>query len=65
VGAKLETMATEEQKNVLQQDTSEVSSESELFTDEVRRELSEREVFVGDEISAFRAFKKFSLLLLL
>jgi len=49
VGAKLETMATEEQKNVLQQDTSEVSSESELFTDEVRRELSEREVFVGDE----------------
>ncbi|MFZ2146827.1 MAG: tetratricopeptide repeat protein [Sedimentisphaerales bacterium] len=42
-------MAAEEQKNVLQQDTSEVPSDSELFTDEVRRELSERDVFVGDE----------------
>ncbi len=42
-------MATEEQKNVLQQDTSEVPSDSELFTGEVRRELSERDVFVGDE----------------
>ena len=49
VGAKLKTMATEEQKNVLQQDSSEVPSDSELFTGEVRRELSEREVFVGDE----------------
>ncbi|GAI45390.1 unnamed protein product, partial [marine sediment metagenome] len=34
-------MATEEQKNVLQQDISEVPSDSELFTGEVRRELSE------------------------
>jgi len=45
----LETMATEEQKNALRQDTYEVPSDSELFTDEVRRELSERDVFVGDE----------------
>jgi len=49
VGAKLEAMATKEQKNVLKENTSEVPSDSELFTGEVRRELSEREVFVGDE----------------
>ena len=42
-------MDTEEQENVLKENTSEVPSDSELFTDEVRRELSEREVFVGDE----------------
>ena len=45
----MEAMAAEEQKNVLQQDTSDVPLDSELFTDEVRRELSERDVFVGDE----------------
>jgi tetratricopeptide (TPR) repeat protein len=49
VGAELETMATEEQKNVLQQNASEVPSDSELFTGEIRRELSEREMFVGDK----------------
>ena len=49
VGANLEAMAAEEQNNVLQQNTSEVPSDSELFTGEVRRELSERDVFVGDE----------------
>jgi len=42
-------MATEEQKNVLQQNASGVPSDSELFTGEVHKELSEREVFVGDE----------------
>jgi len=42
-------MAAEEQNNVLQQNTSEVPSDSELFTGEVRRELSERDIFVGDE----------------
>jgi len=40
-------MAEEEQKKVL--DDSEVPSDSELFVGEVRPELSEREVFVGDE----------------
>jgi len=45
----LESMATEEQKNVLKENTSEVPSDSELFIGEVRRELSERDVFVGDE----------------
>jgi len=50
VDAKLETMATEEQKNVLQQDTSEVPSDSKLFTGEVHTELSEREIFVGGEV---------------
>jgi len=45
----LESMAKEEQKNVLKENTSEVPSDSELFTGEVRRELSERDVFVGDE----------------
>ena len=45
----MESMATEEQKNVLKENTSEVPSDSELFTGEVRRELSERDVFVGDE----------------
>jgi len=45
----LEPMATEEQKNVLKENTSEVPSDSELFTGEVRRELSEHDVFVGDE----------------
>ena len=45
----MESMATEEQKNVLKENTSEVPSDSELFTGEVHRELSEREVFVGDE----------------
>ena len=45
----MEDMAKEEQKNVLQQNTSEVPSDSELFTGKVRRELSERDVFVGDE----------------
>ena len=45
----MEAMAAEEQKNVLQQSTSDVPSDSELFTGEVRRELSERDVFVGDE----------------
>ncbi len=49
MGADLEHMAKEEQKNVLQQSTSEVPSDSELFAGEVRRELSERDVFVGDE----------------
>jgi len=49
VGAKWEDMAIEEQKNVLKENTSEVPSDSELFTGEVHRELSEREVFVGDE----------------
>ena len=49
MGAKLEAMAKEEQKKVLQQNTSDVPSDSELFTGEVRRELSEREVFVGGE----------------
>ncbi|MFH1884132.1 MAG: tetratricopeptide repeat protein [Planctomycetota bacterium] len=48
-GANLEAMAAEEQNNVLQQNTSEVPSDSELFTGEVRSELSERDVFVGDE----------------
>jgi tetratricopeptide (TPR) repeat protein len=42
-------MAAEEQNNVLQQNTSEMPSDSELFTVEVRSELSERDVFVGDE----------------
>jgi tetratricopeptide (TPR) repeat protein len=42
-------MAKEKQKNVIQQSTSEVPSDSELFTGEVRRELSERDVFVGDK----------------
>jgi len=45
----LEAMAKEEQKNVLQQSTSDMPSDSELFTGKVRRELSERDVFVGDE----------------
>ena len=45
----MEAMAAEEQNNVLQQNTSEVPSDSELFTGEVRRELSERDIFVGDE----------------
>jgi len=40
-------MAEEEQKKVL--NDSEVPSDSELFVGEVRPELSEREVFVGDE----------------
>lgn len=45
----MEAMATEEQKNVLKENTSEVPSDSELFTGEVHRKLSERDVFVGDE----------------
>ncbi len=45
----MEAMATEEQKNILQENTSEVPSDSELFAGEVCKELSEREVFVGDE----------------
>jgi len=40
-------MATEEQKKVLS--NSEVPSDSELFKGEVRKELSERDAFVGDE----------------
>jgi tetratricopeptide (TPR) repeat protein len=42
-------MAKKEQQNVLQKNSSEVPSDPELFTGEVRKELSEREMFVGDE----------------
>jgi tetratricopeptide (TPR) repeat protein len=47
--AKLKDMATEEQKEILEENTSEVPSDSELFAGEVHEELSEREVFAGDE----------------
>ncbi len=42
-------MATEEQKDVLEESTSELLSDDELFAGEVHTELSEREVFAGDE----------------
>jgi len=42
-------MATEEQKNIPEENTSEVPSDSELFAGEVHEELSERNVFAGDE----------------
>ncbi len=47
--AKLEDMATEEQKDNLEENTSEVPSDRELFAGEVHEELSEREAFAGDE----------------
>ena len=47
--AELETMATVEQKHIHQDNNSEVPSDSELFEGKVFKELSEREVFVGDE----------------
>jgi len=47
--AKLEDMATEEQKDIPEENTSEVPSDSELFAGEVHEELSEREAFAGDE----------------
>lgn len=49
--AKLENMATEEQKDNLEENTSEVPSDHELFAGEVHEELSEREAFAGDEDS--------------
>lgn len=42
-------MATEEQKDVLEESTSELLSDHELFAGEVHTELSERDVFAGDE----------------
>jgi tetratricopeptide (TPR) repeat protein len=42
-------MATVEQKNIHQDNNSEVPSDSELFAGKVFEELSERDVFVGDE----------------
>jgi len=47
--AKLEDMATEKQKDNLEENTSEVPSDHELFAGEVHEELSEREAFAGDE----------------
>ena len=47
--AKLENMATEKQKDNLEENTSEVPSDRELFAGEVHEELSEREAFAGDE----------------
>ncbi|MHC4888030.1 MAG: tetratricopeptide repeat protein [Planctomycetota bacterium] len=47
--AKLENMATEKQKDNLEENTSEVLSDRELFAGEVHEELSERETFAGDE----------------
>jgi len=49
--AKLENMATEKQKDNLEENTSEVPSDHELFAGEVHEELSEREAFAGDEDS--------------
>ena len=46
---KLEAMVTENQKTILEENTSEVPSDHELFAGEVHKELSERQVFVGDE----------------
>jgi len=42
-------MATEKQKDNLEENTSEVPSDHELFAGEVHEELSEREAFAGDE----------------
>lgn len=42
-------MATEEQKDVLEESASELLSDQELFAGEVHMELSERDVFAGDE----------------
>jgi tetratricopeptide (TPR) repeat protein len=42
-------MAIEEQKNVLEETTSGLISDKELFAGEVHVELSERDVFAGDE----------------
>jgi len=42
-------MATEEQKDIPEENTTEVPSDSELFAGEVHEELSEREAFAGDE----------------
>jgi len=47
--AKLEDMAAEKQKDNLEENTSEVPSDHELFAGEVHEELSEREAFAGDE----------------
>ena len=45
----MENMATEKQKDNLEENTSEVPSDHELFAGEVHEELSEREAFAGDE----------------
>ena len=45
----MEDMATEEQKDNLEENTSEVPLDRELFAGEVHEELSEREAFAGDE----------------
>ena len=42
-------MATEEQKDIPEENTTEVPSDSELFAGEVHEELSEREAFAGDK----------------
>jgi len=46
---KLEDMATQNQQNILEENTSNVPSDHELFAGKVIEELSEREIFVGDE----------------
>jgi tetratricopeptide (TPR) repeat protein len=48
-GAKSWTMAKEEQKDVLEESASELLTDQELFAGEVHMELSERDVFAGDE----------------
>ncbi len=45
----MEAMAAQNQQNILEENTSEVPSDHELFAGEVLEELSEREIFVGDE----------------
>ena len=42
-------MATEKQRTALEDNTSEVPSDRDLFAGEVREQLSEREIFAGDE----------------
>jgi tetratricopeptide (TPR) repeat protein len=47
--ANLEAMAKENQQNILEENNFEVPSDNELFAGEVHEQLSEREVFAGDE----------------
>jgi len=49
--AKLKDMATENQKTIIEENSSESPSDQELFAAEVHEEASERQVFAGDEDS--------------
>src|SRR4030066_196957 len=60
--AKLETMAAEEQKNVLDEDsTSEVQSDGEIFTDDAHEETPEADIEqsglgIREELSEYELF---------